>query len=275
MEGTPRSSLGRAHGGPGIGSDGCTLPLGASVLHVWVVDLEMERESLAVYEEMLAAEEWRRVRRHSSRRLARRYIGRRGLLRSILGLYLDHRPKEVMFVYNAHGKPSLAPEHSSDLQFNLSDSGEKAAIAVGLGEPIGIDIERLRTVQLKEGLESCGSAKGKASHSGSPASTKHVFEFFQAWTCREAIAKAEGVGLQGLSGQSGIEGSEEEASSPFHAGGSLHRSGFHLHALTLPWGYVGALAARSKTCNIVYRSSQILQHSCTNPCAASQSSFAT
>ncbi len=252
MERTPRSCLDRAHGGLGIGSDSCTPPLGEAVLHVWVLDLALDGEYLAICEDLLAAEEWQKVRRFSSRRLARRFIVRRGLLRSILGDYLDHPPKEIMFVLNAHGKPSLAPDLCSDLQFSVSDSGEKAAIAVGLGEPIGIDIERLRPVQFQGGLDSCHSVKVKPLRAGGPAAVDNELEFFQAWTRQEALAKAEGVGLQMLPDLPDLKGLKGDAPSLPDVDGSLPGRGFHIHSLTLPYGFVGALAAQLKTPEIVY-----------------------
>jgi len=252
MERTPRSCLDWVHSGLVFGPDSCTPPLGEAGLHVWVVDMALDGEYLAICEDMLAAEEWRRVRRFSSRQLARRFIVRRGLLRSILGTYLDYPPKEVMFVYNAHGKPYLAPELSSNLQFSLSDSGEKAAIAVGLGEPLGLDIERLRTVQLEGGLDSCLSVKDTPPHAGSPGVEDNMIEFFLAWTRHEALSKAEGVGLQMLPDLPGLKGLKDDAPSLPVVDDSLTGRGFHIHSLTLPYGFVGALATRLKTPEVVY-----------------------
>ncbi len=268
MERTPRSSLDRAHCGLGIGSDSWMPRLGESVLHVWLLDLALDRESLALQEEMLSAGEWRKVRRFSSRQMALRFIGRRGLLRLILWYYLDYPPREIRFVYNAYGKPSLAPELSSDLQFSLSDSGEKAAIAVGLGEPMGIDIERLRRVPLGGELALYGSPRGKVARAGSPATTDFNFEFFQAWTCQEAVAKAEGVGLQMQSSQSELHGRADYAPAASGADGTLRMRGYYLHSLTLPSGYVGTLAARTRSPRIVYCSWQRVQHALNNPDAA-------
>ena len=252
MEGTPRSSLGRAHARPGTISDSGVPPLAESVLHVWILDLKADRKSLAMQEELLSAVEWERVRRYVSQGVGRRFIVRRGLLRQILGQYLDYPPEHIRFVYNAHGKPSLAPDHSSDLQFSLSDSGDMAGLAVGLGEPVGIDIERLRTVRLDEGLASRGSIEGEEVCAINRSATKNSFEFFQEWTRREALAKAEGAGLQMLPGQSDANCREDNAPSGPGANAALDEWGFHIHALTLPAGYVGALAARPKSPKIVY-----------------------
>lgn len=255
MEGTSRSSLGSAIGGLGIGSISPKTLLGKSVLHVWFLDLERDREMLALHEETLSQDEWERVRRYSSRLLGRRFIARRGLLRLILGQYLGRTPKDIRFVYNAHGKPSLASDFSSRLQFSLSHSREKAALGVGLGDPIGIDIELLTSVRLDGGQASCGSSRQNVVRARSPEATEHGYEFLQAWTRREALAKAEGVGLKMLSRSSVLDDMANDSKAVTDAYSPIFRRGFHLHPLTLPGKYVGALAVRPEAPRIVYFSS--------------------
>ena len=255
MERAPRSNVNRGENAHSIGSNDLMPPLEETSLHVWILDLDVDRKSLALQEEMLSAEEWRKVRRYSSRRLARRFIVRRGLIRRLLGQYLNLEPLDIRFVYNAHGKPFLAPELSPDLQFNVSDSGEKAALVVGLGEPVGIDIERLRTIRDVSGLASKGSSPPGTEDAKSSAVTEHSIEFFRAWTRREALAKAEGVGLQMITGKFDFADLAEYTPPSYVAAGSLPKRGFHLHPLTLPFGYVGALATRLKTPKIAYCSS--------------------
>lgn len=255
MERSPRSTLNRTKIEPCVGSIYRVSQLEEKVLHVWILDLDVDQVSLAQYEDTLTSEEWRKVRRYSSRRLARRFIVRRGLLRQILGQYLNLKPHEIRIVYNPYGKPFLAPELSPDLQFNISDSGEKAALVVGLGEPVGIDIERLRTIQGVCSLEFGGSSLLGTEHAKSSAVNEPSIEFFQAWTRREALAKAEGVGLQMSTGKLNFVDLAEYTPTASIATSSLPKRGFHLHPLTLPFGYVGALATRLKTPKIAYRSS--------------------
>lgn len=252
MEGTPRCSLDPKQGWPGLGTKSRKPPLGESVLHVWIMDLESDHESLSMQERLLSAEEWRRVRRYNSGTWGRRFIVRRGLLRVILGQYLDHPPKDIRFVYNVHGKPSIAPEHSSDLQFSLSDSGEKAALALSIGDPIGIDIEMLESFRAGQGLAYSRSLQREIARVGITRTTANSLEFFQAWTRREALAKAEGVGLRIQSDRSRMQDFADCNPPAFSADVPSHERGFFLHSLTLPVGYVGSLAARPQSPRIIY-----------------------
>ncbi len=241
-----------------------------SILHVWILDLNLERESLASLEELLSVEEWRRVRLHSTCRLGRRFIARRGLLRLVLGQYLDQHPRDISFVYNAYGKPFLARELSTDLQFSLTDSEDKAVLAVGLGQPVGVDIERLRSVSLEGGIENNSSGRREVVQGGCPPESSFCFEFFRAWTCHEAVAKAEGVGLQMQSSQSELCGRADFAPAASGRDGTIRVRGFYLHSLTLPSGYVGTLAARTRSPRIVYCSWERVQHALNSPYAATR-----
>ncbi len=252
MERSPRSSVDGAEHVFVSESEKCRPPLDEAVLHVWTFSQEVNLLDLSRQEHTLSDEEWRRVRRYSSARPARRFIVRRGLLRRILGKYLGRSPEEVRFVYNAHGKPILSPELFSDLQFSLSHSGEMAALAVGVRDPLGIDIERLRTFRVLGGTDFLESPTQEAVRFTRSAASKGSLGFIQAWTRREAVAKAEGRGLQMLPGRYEVDGMTYFMQPYSTSDGSLYRRGFHVHTLTLPAGYVGVLAARQKTPKIVY-----------------------
>src|SRR5207248_6265353 len=59
------------------------------------------------------------------------FTAARGMLRGILGRYLDYPPGALRFDYTVHGKPSLPGELGGDrLRFNLSHSHGLALCAV-------------------------------------------------------------------------------------------------------------------------------------------------
>ncbi len=256
MERAPRAPLDRAGTRHCIWSDCSVQPLDGTALHVWTWNLDADQECLSQYEDLLSSEEWRRVRRYASHLLARRFIVRRGMLRCILGQYLDQPPKEVRIVYNPHGKPLLAPEISTDLHFSLSDSGGLAALGVGIGGPLGIDIERLRPVSLAGGRESHHLPPREAERFERVADPERTPEFLKAWTRREAIAKAEGVGLQLLSGEVDWDDLADLQAPDSDEAGAHRKRGFQVHHLALPDGYVGALATGRKLLKICYCSLQ-------------------
>jgi 4'-phosphopantetheinyl transferase len=113
-----------------------------------------------------------------------RWTRARSALRVILSRYAGDDPARLAFIYGQHGKPALLP--FSDVEFNLSHSGDWAMIAVALSIPVGVDIEHLRlNVDMVPLLQRLGETD-------LPATTQ---ELYQAWTRREAKSKAAGGAL--------------------------------------------------------------------------------
>lgn len=111
----------------------------------------------------------------------------RFLLRNILGSLLGKKPEEIEFLYTEYNRPYL-----ETLDFNLSHSGRRIVIAINLDGRVGIDIEKIRPVEL--GLaDVCFTEEEK----------KHVIKnsevdldnFFQFWTLKESFIKADGMGM--------------------------------------------------------------------------------
>ena len=252
MERAPSSPVGRSGVRPCLWTD-CEVPLlDGTVVHVWTWRLDVDRETLSRFEEVLSTDEWRRVRRSALHLPARRFIARRGRLRHILGQYLDHNPQEVRFVYNPQGKPALAPGFSNELHFNLSDSGDLAVLGVGKGGPLGIDIERLRRLPLIGGRVYYDLPLREDEHFEGVAEPEPSLGFLRAWTRREAIAKVEGGGMQLLSRVLSPDDTTDLQVYDSDETGSHRERGYHLHDLVLPEGYVGSLATRQKILEICY-----------------------
>ena len=221
-------------------------------VHIWTWEQEVDRDALSRLERELSQDEWRRVRCYSSNRIARRFIVRRGMLRRILGLYLKLLPRQVELFYSDHGKPLLAANCSPPLQFNLSDSGALVALAVGSGHPLGIDIEQLRPLPDRFALaESHLTLPELKQFLESDIPTRNII-FFRSWTRREAISKAEGLGLGPITAPFLLRDSDGH-SPPATGSASFPRSqDTRLHDLILPDGWVGTLAAHRKIGEISY-----------------------
>ena len=227
-------------------------PLTEARVHLWTWNLDVNRDVLAQLEVVLALGEWRRVRRCSSHQIARRFIARRGILRTILGLYLVLPPDEVQIIYNAHGKPLLAPDLSPSLQFNLSDSGELAALAIGIGHPLGIDIERLRPLPDGDALAvDVLSVQQVSIATGRTRRLKPTSSF----GCGPAVKpspRPKASVCQLTSDQLSLDdvaGPRPSASGPVPV---PQWRDIHLHDVTLPAGYIGALATRQEVTEIIY-----------------------
>ena len=96
----------------------------------------------------------------------KRWIVARGLLRAILGGYLDMRPDRLQFCYGPNGKPARTRQLGGEVfRFNLSHSYGLALYAVTQGREIGIDLERIRLNRSKSRLPSASSLHGKLLNS--------------------------------------------------------------------------------------------------------------
>lgn len=252
MERAQSSPVGRSGARPRLWTD-CEVPLlDGTVVHVWTWRLDVDQETLSRFEEVLSTDEWRRVRRSACHLQARRFIVRRGMLRSILGQYLDHAPQEVGFVYNPQGKPALASQFPTDLHFNLSDSGDLAVLGVGNGGPLGIDIEWPRRIPIVGRKDTQDLPLREADQFRWGAGPEPSLEFLRAWTRCEAIAKAEGVGLQFLSRKLNPEDFADHQMYDSDDACARRARGYHLHDLALPGGFVGSLATRQEFQEICY-----------------------
>ena len=122
-----------------------------------------------------------------------RWMRSRALLRLCLSGRLGIHAGDLQFRCGVNGKPELSPGGSvPPLSFNLSHSGDFAAIATGL-EPVGVDVE-----SWKDDLP----VADLAAHAFRPeecsairASTEPRRLFYQLWTAKEAVMKCTGLGM--------------------------------------------------------------------------------
>jgi 4'-phosphopantetheinyl transferase len=170
------------------------LPWPHDDVHVWRATLTWPEAAAHRLEQCLAADERDKMERFRFEKDRRRYLVGRGLLRSLLGRYLDVAPQELRFETTAAGKPHLATGQGQ-LQFNLAHSGEYVLIAIADGRAVGIDVEEVR---------DDFDAGEIAAHFFSPDERRELEAlsgrarteaFFECWTLKEAYVKARGEGL--------------------------------------------------------------------------------
>ena len=93
-----------------------------------------------------------------------------------------------VFEYNEHGKPSIVGH--PEIFFNLSHCKEAAICAIS-DQPIGVDVESVRT--LKDSLVRY--TMNDAEISEIEASEDQAVAFIRLWTMKEAALKLEGTGI--------------------------------------------------------------------------------
>ncbi len=144
---------------------------------------------------VLSGDEQERAARFHFQNDRERWMRSRALLRLVLGERLGLNAQALEFKTGTYGKPSLnrQGDRMSPLHFNLSHSGEYAAVAVS-EQPVGVDIE-----SWNPGLDVHEIA-GFSFHSDEAEAVRHSSEperlFRQLWTAKEAVMKCHGQGMQ-------------------------------------------------------------------------------
>ena len=163
-------------------------------VEVWRAQLAVsaaESERLAM---LLSRDEHARAARFQFARDRNRYIAGRGMLRVLLGNYVDAAPSDIAFATNAHGKPALT-DAALGVHFNLAHSGDVAIFAFARDRIVGVDIESLdRAVDYDALAQRFFSARECAELQTLPRAARGR-AFLTCWTCKEAVAKAIGRGL--------------------------------------------------------------------------------
>jgi 4'-phosphopantetheinyl transferase len=162
-------------------------------IHIWYASLE---QPLSEFQRLLSADEKERAKRYYFEEDRRRFIVRRGILRTLLGNYLDIEPYQVQFCYGNNKKPGIADIFGGrKVQFNLSHSRGLAIYAFTRTHEIGVDVEYIRDIpEMGKIAERFFSARENSAFQSLPESQKQE-AFFNCWTRKEAFIKAIGDGL--------------------------------------------------------------------------------
>ncbi|NOS76362.1 MAG: 4'-phosphopantetheinyl transferase superfamily protein [Nitrospira sp.] len=231
-----------------------------STIDIWPLTLTGEDTEYGRCLDWLDQQERERASRFLRRQDRERYVLAHGGLRFILGLYLGLAPARIEFSSTATGKPTVAglrPEHAA-LTFNLSHAHGNAMVAIAQGREVGVDLELIREDVEALKLAERFFSDREQQHVRSTAPESRSREFFHYWVAKEAVLKAEGVGLASL------QACEIDWSSGSDRDGVPVRLGEYSQQ---PWvvrtldcgpGWVGAVAAHGADWTI---------NPC-NPCAA-------
>jgi 4'-phosphopantetheinyl transferase len=165
-------------------------------VQVWYARLDLPSAALRQLYETLAPSEKSKAARFKFHVDCRRFIARRGILRCLLAKYAQMAPAKVEMLSTERGKLQIAPHQSSRIRFNLSHSRGLSVYAFTLDRDVGVDIECIDQ-SMAWGSISRAFFTGCEQNviSRLPASRKSE-AFFEIWTRKESILKADGRGLQ-------------------------------------------------------------------------------
>jgi 4'-phosphopantetheinyl transferase len=210
---------------------------GEDEVHLWIFRLDPGPTD----GELLAPCERARAERFHFQRDRDRFIAGRGRLRRILGAYLQQSPNLLQFCYGASGKPAVA----GPLSFNLSHSGEFAALAVARFG-LGVDIECVRPIE--EAVAERFFAADEVARLRRLPETQQTEAFFACWTRKEAYVKALGDGLSLPLDCFSVSLEPQESARLLRAGNDpAEPSRWQFHHFVPAPGFVGAIAARRRS----------------------------
>jgi 4'-phosphopantetheinyl transferase len=173
-----------------------TLALPSGELHVWRATLNVPATQARHLAQTLTTDEAQRASRFHFQKDRTHFVVARGVLRTILGEYLNLNPEQVPLGYTALGKPTLAePFSSGELQFNLAHANGLALYAFCRDHPVGIDLERIRPDFATAEIAKRFFAPAEVAAMQALPPELQVEAFFAGWTRKEAYLKATGRGL--------------------------------------------------------------------------------
>ncbi len=220
------------------------LTLADEEVHVWCASLNLEASRVNGLEQSLSVDERARAERFYFQKDNEHFIVARGLLRTILGRYLNMEPSQVRFSYGFYGKPFLAGEGGDAFRFNLSHSYGFALYAISRGGELGIDFEYVRPESVDERLAERFSPREIAALRQLPANARQE-AFFACWTRKEAYLKARGEGLTLPLDKFDVSLVPGEPAALLYANGDPQEATrWSLQDLRPMPGYMGALAVK-------------------------------
>jgi 4'-phosphopantetheinyl transferase len=233
------------------------LRLAEPEVHVWVSSLRLSSDALAGLLGMLSPCERERAGKFRFEIHRHRFIAGRGLLRTLLGHYLQLNPSKLNFIYSPQGKPALEPRRSwAGLHFNLSHAEDLALFAVTQVGPVGIDVESIRPVpEMADLVARFFSRREKELFQKIPPNGQPAV-FFNLWTRKEALLKATGEGITEHLNQVEVSFLPNEPAQVLTiSGNSEVAARWTLDALAPVPGFVGAVAVQARNIAICWQDS--------------------
>jgi len=219
--------------------------LSGCCIHVWTLRIEASDAVAANLERILAPDEKDRARRFHFATHRHSFVLTRGILRCLLGRYLNVHPAGIQFSYGSKGKPAI--ELAADIEFNTTHSANLAVFAFTVGCELGVDVEQIRPMPDMQNIADRFFCAEEAAELMSLPPSEREPAFFRCWTRKEAYIKAIGEGLSAPLDQFRVTFQPNEPARFVHVAHDRNAAqAWTLHDLRLAPDYAAALAYRDR-----------------------------
>lgn len=218
---------------------------------VWYCTFSKNEPLLPSFKNLLSADEVNRASRFKFQKDRNSFIITRGVLRTLLGSYLEITPSEIRLEYTSYGKPYL---FDSALKFNVSHSGDMAVFAFVLDTEVGVDIERVKNdFDVMELARNFFSKEEIAAMEKIPEA-QLTRAFYRCWTRKESFIKAEGSGLSFPLDKFAVSLDHDHQASLIQTQWDFkEKENWSLYSFLPQQEYIGALAIRDNLKGIEYK----------------------
>jgi 4'-phosphopantetheinyl transferase len=194
----------------------------------------------------LSEDERGRADRFISQRDHVRFVLAHGGLRAVLSRYLGTGPDVLELYRREAGKPSLTRELGGQpaITFSMSHAHGRALIAVSRGQEVGVDLERIRSDVEVAKLSERYFAPSEQASIMQMAQEQRPARFFRHWVAKEAVLKAQGIGLLALSQCEILLGADGVGAEVLVPVGSPLQDNWRVRLLSCDEGWEAAVAAQ-------------------------------
>ncbi|WP_091365004.1 4'-phosphopantetheinyl transferase family protein [Geodermatophilus telluris] len=197
---------------------------------VWLLDLTDGRWDVPRAAALLSSAERARAERGTPA-VRRRRVLVRAVLREVLGELLATAPGEVP-LDRRDGRPVLAGAAAgSGLDVSCSTGDGLALVAVAHGTRVGVDVEPQREQDWRDAAAEGWLAPAEVAAVAALPPAERAGALTRRWTQKEAVLKAEGVGLR-----------RDPATVPTPGGDAGRAGAWELVAVPVPDGHLASLA---------------------------------
>ena len=231
-----------------IATAGWSVPIGMEdrTIHVWGFSLDGSPSFVEQCRSWLNEDERGRAARFIRRQDHVRFVLAHGGIRAVLSRYLGIGPDVVEMYPSETGKPSLTKELRGQpaITFNMSHAHGRVLIAVSKGQEVGVDLERIRSDVEVAKLSERYFAPSEHATIMQLAQEQRAARFFRYWVAKEAVLKAQGIGLRALSQCEIILGADGAGAEILVPAGSPLQSNWRVRLLSCDEGWDAAVAAQ-------------------------------